>query len=110
MAQSGMFHSEVGLLGELINLSPLFLARRNVHEILEREGIEFFTQVEKSGPAYRLDPVKLDWVVEQARQEAQLRSPSIQATPTESDLAACRKAVRRDLIEALALSLLRWGR
>lgn len=94
-------------MGELINLVPWFAARRIAAELQRREGLGYFTLTEPDGPAFRLDPLKLDMVVELGKLSALQSDPFLPMEPR--DLATCRRLIRRELIHDLAVDLLHTG-
>ena len=83
--------------GQVINIVPLLLARRIARQLLSRMGTAFFTLEEKRGPAFRLDPSKLDLVVELARRDTRVVAPEV--PPSNGDLDTCRRHLRREMIQ-----------
>jgi hypothetical protein len=81
----------------VINIAPLFSARRIAGELLRRRGPEFFTVEEERGPSFRLDPAKLDLVVELARRDAQILDPGTPASTR--DLRYCLRLLRREMVQ-----------
>ncbi len=94
-------------MAQLINLAPLFTARRIAEELTSRCGIEYFTMPEAEGPSFRLDPKKLDRVMELARRDALRQSPWL--PPEDEDLSVCRRLLRRTLIHQVAVGLVEAG-
>jgi len=84
----------------LINLSPLFAARRVAEDLVRRLGADYFARVEPDGPAFRLDAARLDRVVEMGALRAAEECPWLPAS--DEDLARCRHHLRRRLVRALA--------
>ncbi|MBN2493444.1 MAG: hypothetical protein JXR96_02540 [Deltaproteobacteria bacterium] len=92
---------------EVINLTPLFAARRIAAELLRRSGIDYFTLSEKEGPAFRLDPAKIDLVVDIAGRAAYREQPWLETR--DRDVEHCRRMLRRDLIRELAVGMVLSG-
>jgi len=91
----------------VINLSPWYTALRIADELAQRCGLGYFTQAEEQGPAFRLDPAKLDRVVELAGRDAARQAPWL--APSAEDLAVCRRLLRRTLIRRLAVGMVEAG-
>ncbi len=94
-------------MDQVINLAPLFAARRIAAELTERCGIEYFTLAEAEGPSFRLDPDKLDRVLDLARRDAERQAPWLPAAT--HDLELCRRLLRRSLIHRLAVGMIEAG-
>jgi hypothetical protein len=107
--EPGLHHlfREVLAVGQVINLAPLFKARQIAVGLQHREGIDYFTLEEAEGPAFRLDPAKIEDVIEQGRRAAAQAAPGLALR--EPDLALCRRMLRRELIHDLAVNLLQLG-
>lgn len=88
----------------VINIAPLFSARRIAGELLRRRGPEFFTVEEEHGPSFRLDPAKLDLVVELARRDAQVLTPA--TPPSTWDLRYCLRLLRREVVQKVVSGIL----
>ena len=94
-------------MAQVINLSPLYTAMRIADDLAQRCGLEYFTQAEPDGPAFRLDPEKLDRVVQLAGRDAARQAPWLK--PSDQDLAVCRRLLRRALIRRLAVGMVEAG-
>ena len=94
-------------MGRVLNLSPLFTAQRIADELTARCGIEYFLQDEDEGAAFRLDPEKIQRVVDLARRDAVRGMPWLEVG--EQELAFCRKLLRRSLIQRLTLGMIEAG-
>lgn len=94
-------------LAQVINLSPWYTAERIADDLTRRCGLSYFTRAEPDGPSFRLDPDKLDRVVELAGRDTARRAPWL--APSEQDLAVCRRLLRRTLIRRLAVGMVEAG-
>ena len=90
-------------LGDIINIVPVFAARRIAIELMRRQGFDYFTVDEDAGPRYRLDADKLDLVAELARRDALAVAPVV--PPTASDMRTCRRLLRREMIRRVTSDL-----
>ncbi len=94
-------------MSKVINLAPFFKAQRLVEELESQSGMDYFTLREDSGPAYRIDPEKLDRIVSLATRDSRNHMPWLSVS--ERDLEFCRRFLRRTLIHKLALGLVEAG-
>ncbi len=92
---------------KVINLNPFFTAQRLVNELESKSGMDYFTLSEDNGPAYRLDPEKMERVMGLAKRDSDRNMPWLEAS--EHDLKLCRRFLRRTLIHKLALGLVEAG-
>jgi len=94
-------------VSKVINLAPFFSAQRLVDDLESRSGMDYFTLRESNGPAYRIDPKKLERIVGLAKRDSNRQMPWLSAS--ESDLALCRRFLRRSLIQKLAVGMVEAG-
>jgi hypothetical protein len=94
-------------VARVLDLGPWFATQRIAAELTARCGIDYFTVPERAGPRFRLDPEKIDRVVELGRRQAARRSPWLPPDPHAS--ARCRKLLRRELLQRLAGGLVEAG-
>lgn len=84
------------MTGDIVNIVPVLFARRIAGELMRRRGPDYFTLAEPRGPSFRLDPGKIELVVELARRDATRFAPAL--PPSARDLCYCRRQLRRDVI------------
>ena len=94
-------------MAQLLDLGPWFATQRIAAELIARCGIDYFTVPEREGPRFRLDPQKIDRVVELGRRQAARRGPWLPPDP--HSVARCRKLLRRELIQVLAVGMVEAG-
>ena len=89
-------------MADIYNLTPYFCARQMAHQLLQRQGADFFALSERDAPAFRLDPHKIDWVVNSAADTARRVAPNL---PTSAhDLDVCRERLQNDLLRKFVAS------
>lgn len=92
-------------MAEIYNLIPYFCARHMAQQLLQRQGAHFFVLSEPEGPAFRLDPHKIEWVVNSAVNTARRVAPNL---PTSAhDLDVCRTWLQNDLLRKFIASHIR---
>jgi hypothetical protein len=91
----------------VLDLGPWFATQRIAAELIARCGVDYFTVAEREGPRFRLDPRKIDRVVELGRRQAARHSPWLPPDP--HGATRCRKLLRRELIQLLAVEMVEAG-
>jgi hypothetical protein len=97
----------VASVDAIVNLSVLFFSRKIAEGFLESRGMDHFILKEIDGPSFRLDPERLEEVVELGRLASLDHDPALPVS--DCDLFYCRRQLRRELIQELAVSLLDAG-
>jgi hypothetical protein len=89
-------------VADIYNLNPYFYARQMAHQLLARQGADFFTLSESDAPAFRLDPHKVEWVVNSALDAARKAAPNL--TTSANDLHLCRTKLENELLRRFVAS------